>query len=460
MNKTTRKYEKQDPSNNKETETAFLRLAEHINNGSSPIKEPSKLIRIQGSSNVVQKSSFATIKNMKISQSKWLKSHCINFTQNSIPITKQIISMLDPHSFNEVPAEDFISFLIEIGTPVSIKSITHIIRSLLKAKDLKNKFIREDHVSILCKTDKLQDRILKIINQEIIKTNNKSLEDITSADQNLLIDSWWKDLDTTSSKIVSCNHICDFLVKTKMFSEYIDAKKYIGNICKSKGGFMDYSQFRMIFALVLIKYVLLNINKKFTEEDWNDPAVSYAFKLCQLKRKLILAGIKFPIPKISAEEGELVLKALENVGVANGEQKKKMSFDDFKEMWVKNTGICVENSYPELDFPLKTIESQPELAIFYAKSDKNTTNDEASQDQTGSKQRKNPYEESSNLLRDKIQQSTLGFLLFGDIERRASKNQKPKDIKKITTEVEAKQIKQKTLYSDFQKVVNTITELC
>ena len=57
---------------------------------------------------------------------------------------------------------------------------------------------------------------------------------------------------------------------------------------------------------------------------------SYAYKLCQLKRQMILAGIQYPIQNISIEEGEILIKAIKEFAKYKGEDEVKITYEDFK----------------------------------------------------------------------------------------------------------------------------------
>ncbi|OMJ90312.1 hypothetical protein SteCoe_7336 [Stentor coeruleus] len=450
MNKALRSDEKQISAYNHESDAGFIRLSEKIRNPKIPSEDPSKRIKARTSSNVAQKSSDASMRNIMISQSKWLKSHGNN-DNSSIPIAKQIISMLDSHNSTGIPADKFVSFLIEIGLPVPIKCVINTLQSLLHTKDIKTKYIYEEHILLLCRSDKKNTHILTIINQETAKINNKPLDQITSAEQSEVISKWWEKLDESGKKIVPFSIICDFLVLICMFTDILEAKKFLVNICKDRE-FIDKCQFKMIFTRALIKHTLMNINKKFTQEDWDNPALSFAYKLCQLKRQLILAGIKYPIPNISKEEGELALKAMESMEKFTFGCRKKVDYEDFKVAWLKNTGLNLDTVSPDRTTPFDTIESQTELAIYYPKDEKDCKIERFDKEDNYREDK-----DESIALRDNIRGNTIGFLLFGDIERRARAKEYTtnRSFRPINKD-ELRWARQTVLLDHFRKIINKV----
>lgn len=450
MNKALRSDEKQLSAYNHESDAGFIRLSEQIRNPKTSTKEPQKHIKTRAPSNAPQKSSDASIRNIMISQSKWLKSHG-NDDNSSMSIAKQIMLMLDSPNSNEIQAEDFVSFLIEIGLPVPIKGLIETLKSLLHVKNIKSKNIKEEHISALCRSDKKNSHILKIINQETAKSHNKSLNQITSAEQLEVISTWWKKLNESGSKIVSFGIVCDFLVQICMFADFSEARKFVAGTCKD-GEFMDKYQFQMIFTKALIKHTLMNINKKFTYEDWNNPSLSYAYKLCQLKRQLILAGIKYPIPNISKEDGELVLKAVESMEKLTFGCVKKVNYEDFKAAWLKNTGLSLDTASPDRVTPLETIESQDELAVYHPKNKESCRIGEFDDEDKSSS-----VKDENKILRENLKGNSIGFLLFGDVERRARAKEytKNRSFRPVNKD-ELRWAKQTVLLDDFRKIINTI----
>lgn len=458
MNKTLRADEKRVMINKLESDTIFNRLSEEIRNPKHSPKQGKKLSKTQNVANSIQKSYNATIKTAMISQDKWLKSHGNDDKQCNLPIAKKIIYMLDPQSNQEVLSENFISFLIEIGVPLPIKGIKHVLQCLFGDKNIKNKTLKEEHVSALCRSDKRNSHVLMILNQEIARVNNKRIDDVTSGEQGEIILNWWEMIQTGDSKIVQCCSICEFLVQLEAFYEVSDARKFVMAVCKD-GGYMDYCQFRTLFAKAIIKHVLININKKFTEDDWNNPMFSYAYKLSQLKRQLILAGIKYPVPHISAEEGILVLKAIESMDKANG-VKITISYEDFKSRWLKSTGINLDKKDIQKNAYSIATKSQRDLAVFYPKNDRFVLEDDDEDDEVID-QKNDILHKEREILRERFKKNTLGFLLFGELEKRAhALDYYNKRLLRPINKNEIRCLNQTELLNCFQRVVNTIHKDC
>ncbi|OMJ67002.1 hypothetical protein SteCoe_35960 [Stentor coeruleus] len=457
MNQTMRSDEKEVSINKPKSDAGFIRLAERMKRIKNEPKIFSQKKNSQDLSIVVQKSNYAKKKNAMISQTKWLKNHGSLDKQSFSPIAKQIMEMLDPLGYNEICVNEFISFLIEIGLPLPVKAIKYAIKLVLRIKDNKNKTLKEEHILALCRGDKRSCHILMIINQEIAKNFNKSIDDVTSVDQEGIICSWWKNFGCSEKKIVQCIFVYDFLVKMTMFAEACDARKFVLDVCKD-GGFLDYTQFRSLFARALIKHLLNNINKKFTEEDWENPYFTYSYKLCQLKKQLILAGIKYPIPNISSEEGTLVLRAIESMEFFFNGPKKKVTYEEFKKIWLNDTGITLDTKNIERsDFT--TFNSQKKLAVFYTNPEKiSLFDDEFYREELQNTLRINAIKTEKKQLLDKVKKSNLGYLLYEKLARGAIFKSVYKRILKPINKDEVRCANQTVILDNFQKIINTIIE--
>ena len=355
MTSSLRTDEKAVTNTRQETDASFQRQVHNILNNTSPQNITPKPQILQKTKRVIQKKSEAFLQNLKISQSKWLKKRGFIDPKESNISSKEIFAMLDTNKVGEIPAEEFLDFLIEIGIPVDRNMAKEVILSTLKEKTIKNLLITQENVNSLCKSDKRSDLMLKVF-QEKLGKNFKTLDVVE------LIKKWWNELGV---KVLGINEICEFLVKNEIFPDFFEAKKYLTKVNRNEN-FMIFRQFLSIFAKMIVKHYLITINKKFSEEDWSDTGHSLAFKLSQLKKQLILAGIKYPVDKISYEEGLQALKAIENLD--KFKLKKKFNLDEFKLNWYNLTGFTLDNQIPsKQEKPNKKVEKP--LSVFYSCED-------------------------------------------------------------------------------------------
>ena len=63
-----------------------------------------------------------------------------------------------------------------------------------------------------------------------------------------------------------CNKVCEFLIEVEICSNFPESKKYVCKVTQNLV-FMDSDQFKALFAKAVITHALINLNRKFTEED-------------------------------------------------------------------------------------------------------------------------------------------------------------------------------------------------
>jgi hypothetical protein len=358
MNTTIRNDEKAVTETKPETDASFQRLSRKIKKEESKRYSPPKLKISQNAAGVVQKKTEAFIRNLNISQSQWLKKHGMVEGRETATISKQIFAMLDLNRTGEIPADDFLDFLIEIGIPLDHSVVKKVMIWTLKVKDLRHATISLQVMNQFCRGDKRSDQVLKVFEDRLGK-DFKGLEAVG------LVNTWW---DSLGLRTVTVKTLSEFLVKKRVFNDFSEAKKYLSKINRNEV-LLDHFQFLCIFGKTLVRHTLVNINKKFDEDDWNNPVYSLPYKLCQLKKQLILAGIKYPIQHISYEEGLEALKAIENL--QKFKEPKKFQLEEFKEDWFKLTGqILYSNKaekIKEVDVGLD--KTQRKLAVFIPRDD-------------------------------------------------------------------------------------------
>ena len=453
MNESVRQQEKKNPTFLTETAKTFNRLAETVKN-SKKTSENAENKKIFFNNRIVQRHSRAKNKYLSIDQNKWLKNRSSHNNKDS-NLAKQIFMMLDSQNTKKVTAKEFLSFLVEIGVPVNAKSLSFLLQKFFNTQDLSHKLINEENILYLCCGDKSTKRILNVLNESVRNFFHKSdYQDISCDEQNNLIQNWWKQLSPLQSNIVPNKTICEFFVEMKMADNYFESKKLLDAVGHSSAHF-DYSQFYLIFAKALIKHTLTGLNKKFNEDDWNNTGLSYPFKLCQLKRQLILAGIQCPVEKITQDEGTLVINGIENLEKFNNKPLEKTTFEEFKSNWYKHTNIR-PNLYKN-DKNCQTLESsesEQELAVFHPK-----INTEPTPKANENKYKKSKINEEE-IMKNMRKRYKLNYAIFkgSSFDRSMLPERKKEEYFhkrnfKTSTKHEESQEKLNLLYEKFQKVV-------
>lgn len=352
MTSALRSDEKAVVNTRPESDASFQRQLASILNTSQEKKNSSNLGKQPGTNEVVQKRSQAFTRNQEISQSQWLKKRGFIEIKEGLTSSKDIFSMLDTSKAGNIPAKDFLDFLIEIGIPIDRSMAKKVILSTFKKKTFKNFLMTQENVNSLCKADNRSDHMLAIFSEKLGK-NFKTIEIVD------LIQKWWNSL---GGKLQGLNLVCEFLVKNRIFNDFSEAKKYLAKLNQNES-FMAYRQFLNIFSKMIVKHCLITINKKFNKGEWKDSGFSWAYKLCQLKKQMILAGIKYPVAQISHEEGLHTLKAVEKLEKFKFE--KKFNFDEFKQNWFDLTGCILDNRVAVKPPKVEKKVEQP-LSVFYS----------------------------------------------------------------------------------------------
>lgn len=451
MNKATRDDEKKSSGTRPESDIRFKRLVGKLCENPKLPREVYTKTEPENNSKVVHKSKHAINKDLSATRSKWLSQRGKGKFHNS-HIAKRIFMMLDPQGSGEVEANDFCNFLIDIGIPVRLSAIKSVVGKVIGSSQIKNKLITEDEIAYLCRGDQKTTQTLTILNSAVLNHFDAKDKIVTSADHGNLLKRWWESLDSSRNNQVEVPKICEFLVNIKVFRDFFEARKFVDKVT-SESTFIDCNQFYSLFAKPLIKHCLLNINSKFTEDDWNNSMYSDAYKLSQLKRKLILAGIQYPIPNISIEEGELALKAMSSLTKIN-KKPQSANYDEFKDNWFKLTGFKVE-SRPKAQARMHSSESEIELAIYVPKSLK--PDFKKLQHQLSVKQKKVTIKQTEEIAKILEQKKVLEYSLFNDHFYTYSSDIKPAKKRFKTFNPDYLKFEgQNETFEDFQKLVNQI----
>ena len=169
-----------------------------------------------------------------------------------------------------------------------------------------------------------------------------------------VIKNWWNELDTDRVYSVHCNFVCEFLVKKGVTCDFNEAYKLISKCAVD--GFLDFIHFQLVFVRAFIKHILINIQYRFSSEDWLNQDFSSAYKLCLLKRQLILAGILYPVPQITLEEGLAALTAIKKFKEYQKVPIASIEYSEFCAIWKGLTGEILGKTYLKSNIDVKSLE--------------------------------------------------------------------------------------------------------
>lgn len=309
----------------------FNRLSIRMQSPEKKIK-PFRTSKVQGTGKIIDSPQHAYDKVLVASSQFWAKKHENPEDAKIVnDVNKIVFDMLDEKKNGNVKVEDFCKFLIEIGAPLDYECLFRVLSKI-------GKEINSDGIAGLCRGDFRSEALLAtlIADWDVENKNKKSIKKVNAQALGCVVKKWWKELDQSRFNQVHCNKVSKFLVDKGVTQDFNEAHKF--TTANSNGTYFDYSQFQLIFVKSLVKFLLMNIQEKFSIEDWENSDFSNAFKLSQLKRQFYLAGIQCPIPKISLEEGVATLAAIEKYTKTTNVATVKMSYEEFKQTWLELTG--------------------------------------------------------------------------------------------------------------------------
>lgn len=340
MRKNLRDDEKKTNDSFCESNNLFHRLVQKVlDNSVQP--QAMKYKKNADTEKVVQKHSEAIEKTVRAENRAWMKKRGTVDEYKSKNIGKVIFEMLDPDGRGDISVEILVKFLLEIGlalNPQRVKDVLHIILR----KDYVDFKLKCEDINNLCKGDHKTNLILKCLNDEVRAERLSKSEgikidtSIISVGEHLsVLNNWWNVIDKHARNQVPLNIIAEFLAHKNIVGDSHEGRKLIKDIINSDMQFIDKDQFQMIFTKSMIRWILINIHKKFSIDDWNEPNYSPAYKITSLKRNLIMAGVKCPKPGVSQEEGTQVINAIEKYRKYSKSPTKKANYDEFSEYWAQ-----------------------------------------------------------------------------------------------------------------------------
>lgn len=336
MRKNLREDEKKSNDSICESSNLFHRLVKKVLNDKAQ-HEPLRFKKNVETEKVVQKSSEANKKAVRAGSTAWMRKRGSLDGNKDSNIARIIFQMLDPEDKQEISDEVLVKFLLEIGLSLHPHRIKEVLRLVLKKESFNFKVKIED-ISNLCKGDHRSNFIIKYLNDEVRSermSKSESFNPDTSAisinEHLAILEKWWTDIDKKLTNSIPLNIIAEFLASKTIVGDSHEGRKLAKEVA-SGSHTIDQQQFFAIFARSMIKWVLINVPKKFSKEEWTNPDHSPAFKITCLKRNLIMAGLKCPKPGYSQEEGSMVISAIEKFQKFTGQPFFRKS-QDFSVLW-------------------------------------------------------------------------------------------------------------------------------
>lgn len=323
MRKNLREDEKKSNDSICESSNLFHRLVKKVLNEKAE-HEPLRFKKNVEAEKVVQKSSEANEKSVRASSTAWMRKRGSLDASKESNTARMIFSMLDPEDKGEIGEDVLVKFLLEIGLSLHPHRIKEVLRLVLRKESSHFKVKIED-ISNLCKGDHRSNVIIKYLNEEVkserlnkSETYKPDVSTISINEHLAILEKWWSELDKKRSNQLPVNIVAEFLALKTIIGDSHEGRKLVKEVAGNSHT-VDQEQFFALFARPMIKWVLVNVPKKFSSEEWKNPDYSPAFKITCLKRNLIMAGLKCPRQGFSQEEGSLVISAIEKFNKYSGE---------------------------------------------------------------------------------------------------------------------------------------------
>lgn len=324
--------------------------------------QPMRFKKVVETDKVVQKHSEAANKTIKASSSAWMKKRGSVEDNRYTNINRVIFEMLDPEDRGEVPGNLFIRFLLEIGLSLNPQKIKDVLCAALR-KDHNNFKVKYDDICSLCKGDHRIKMTTKCINHQVKEARLNRSEGlsvdhsiITTVEQIGALNDWWIFLDKQLRNQVAVNIVAEFLAVKSIAGDSHEGRKQVKEVA-GEYHYIDKDQFFTIFGRALIRWALINIQSKFSEEDWKNPDYSPSLKMTCLNRNLIMAGLKCPRAGVSQDEGALVISAIEKYRKFSNDNIPRLSFHDFVKSWEQTLNTYSEEKKPRNKLKISSIEA-------------------------------------------------------------------------------------------------------
>jgi hypothetical protein len=343
IKKSTRSDEYKVSGRYQDSTQLFSRLSSRMEKPETPMA-PFRVKQNYGTGKLIHKKSTVQDKVLNQTTSGWISKHGKVSDSLSIKSNARIIfDMLDPGGKGEITGQQFCEFLIEIGFPLEIFTTFAFIKKYKHVQSIESIRLTADDIGNFCRADHRTDTLLSALYIALGELNIEKQGKIDIVTLFNVVKTWWSETDENNSHVIHCNVICEFLVKKGVTVDFNESFKLVSKCAID--GFVDFGHFQLIFVKGFVKHLLVNIQHKFKPEDWKNSDFSNAYKLCQLKKQLILAGISYPVPKISIEEGLAALNAMQKYATLIGRPIENLEYPQFCETWKKMTGEILGKTY-------------------------------------------------------------------------------------------------------------------
>ena len=350
----------------------FTRLVQRLQNPGGEVKDKVFRLPIQ-TETLIQKSNVVKTKNLNVARDCWMQKRGLKEVSDSNLLAKQVFRLCSNQG--EIRGSQFLVFLIEIGIPLHVNIIKASLSKLFHTKSIDTYKISENNIVALCKSDSftnylletLLDHTVKIIKpsassgDQYGKKNPKSL--VSTVDIEKVLKLWWGELDLKNRGQVHLNDISEFLQAKNLVADLNEGRKLLFKLFEEIS-YIDYSQFTLIFSKSIIKWGLKQIINKVSAETEDSAYFSKDYNLAVLKKKLLMAGISYPVDEFTAEEGIAAIKGIEKYREMAKTPVPKMNYEDFRKHWGESTGQELQKLHKMPSPPKET--HVPEAAIFRA----------------------------------------------------------------------------------------------
>lgn len=318
---------------------------------------PFKVKKTSGTGKIIHKQSLACSKVLEQTSTEWISKHgkltdSLSFKSNA----RVIFGMLDPDGKGEISGRNFCEFLIEIGFPLDVFTVFKFVEKFKHCCDIDLVKLAVEDVAELCRSDHRTDSLLVALYAAAGEIDSEKFRQVNVVELFKVLSHWWNELDSDKLHNIHCNDVCDYLVRKQVTCDFSQAYKLVSKCALD--GFIDFVHFQLVFVKAFIKHMLVNLQHRFSPEDWSNQDFSNAYKLCLLRKQLILAGILYPVPKITYEEGKVALNAIHKYNKLQNKPLKPLEYSEFCEIWKTMTGEILGKTYTKANIK----EQRPEYS--------------------------------------------------------------------------------------------------
>lgn len=332
--------EQNKESGEKAKNTLFGRLAKRFENPAQQFKEREIKNPVQ-TENLIQKMSVVKDKDIAADRKPWLKKRGLLGHNEDIDFAKTIFRLLQQNG--EVKSSALINLLATMGIPLPIFLIKQCLVFVFKPKNIDSYSVSENSMMSLCKTDEFERNIMSVFVHSLMLMGKNSINSIenplsntnkvilSSHDIHGLLKDWWSELDSMRAHQIHINEVSEFLQKKSIVVDANEGRKFLAKF-RFHGTFLDFNQFLLIFAKFIVKNSLRTLCFRLAEDYQSSDFFSNDYTLTLMRKKIVFAGIKYPVPEFSAEEGASAISHIKKISNC----QEFNDFDEYLAVWGKN----------------------------------------------------------------------------------------------------------------------------